>query len=85
MLADRLESELGLRNMEYQSKRDSHRLGAPVIRVVHQGEFEKYRKRMVEQGKLDGQFKILRLTTDAAFAREFTTERDFVAETTAKH
>jgi hypothetical protein len=84
VLASRLESALGVHNAEYRSKRDSFRLDAPVIRAVRAGEFDAYRRRMVENGKLDGQFKILRLTTDAAFAGEFASERDYVAEATSK-
>jgi len=39
----------------------------------------KYRRRMVETGqRADGQFKILRLTSDTAFAGEFAAERDLV-------
>jgi hypothetical protein len=33
---------------------------------------------MVEGGRSDGQFKILRLTDDPSFAGEFETERDHV-------
>jgi hypothetical protein len=33
---------------------------------------------MVEGGRADGQFKILRLTSDSSFAKEFEAERDFV-------
>jgi hypothetical protein len=50
----------------------------PVIRIVRPGEFDKYRRRMVEQGRADGQFKILWLTSDSSFAAEFEAERDLV-------
>jgi hypothetical protein len=33
---------------------------------------------MVEGGRSDGQFKILRLTDDPAFAGEFESERDLM-------
>ena len=77
-LVDRLDAALGHLNSEYQTKRKSARYGAPVIRVVRSGEFDKYRRRMVEGGRADGQFKILRLTSDSSFAKEFEAERDFV-------
>jgi hypothetical protein len=76
-LVDRLDVALGEENDEYLTKRKSLRYGAPVIRVVRPGEFDRYRRRMVETGqRADGQFKVLRLTSDASFAAEFAAERD---------
>ena len=78
-LVDRVDAALGDENDEYQTKRKSLRYGAPVIRVVRSGEFDRYRRRMVETGqRADGQFKVLRLTSDTAFADEFEAERDLV-------
>jgi hypothetical protein len=78
-LVDRLDAALGDQNEEYQTKRRSLRYGAPVIRVVRSGEFDRYRRRMVETGqRADGQFKVLRLTSDTSFAAEFAAERDLV-------
>jgi hypothetical protein len=78
VMADRLDAALGNQNAEYHSKRASLRYGAPVIRVVRSGEMDRYRRRRVESGCPDGQFKVLRLTTDAAFAAEFKSDREFV-------
>jgi hypothetical protein len=76
-LVDRLDAALGEQNDEYLTKRKSLRYGAPIIRVVRSGEFDRYRRRMVETGqRADGQFKVLRLTSDTAFAAEFQAERD---------
>jgi GH3 auxin-responsive promoter len=81
-LVDRVDAALGEQNSEYQTKRKSLRYGAPIIRVVRPGEFDRYRRRMVEQGhRADGQFKVLRLTSDASFAAEFAAERDMVGST----
>ena len=78
-LVDRLDAALGDQNEEYQTKRKSLRYGAPIIRVIRSGEFDQYRRRMVETGqRADGQFKILRLTGDTSFAEEFAAERDLV-------
>ena len=78
-LVDRLDAALGDQNEEYQTKRKSLRYGAPVIRVVRSGEFDRYRRRMVETGqRADGQFKVLRLTSDTSFGAEFAAERDLV-------
>jgi hypothetical protein len=79
VLVDRVDAALGEQNDEYRTKRKSLRYGAPVIRVVRSGEFDRYRRRMVETGqRADGQFKVLRLTADTAFAVEFTAERDLI-------
>jgi hypothetical protein len=78
-LVDRLDAALGDQNDEYQTKRKSLRYGAPVIRVVRSGEFDSYRRRMVETGqRADGQFKVLRLTSDTSFAAEFAADRELV-------
>jgi hypothetical protein len=78
-LVDRLDAALGDQNEEYQTKRKSLRYGAPIIRIVRSGEFDRYRRRMVETGqRADGQFKVLRLTSDTSFAAEFAAERDLV-------
>ena len=78
-LVKRLDAAVGEKNEEYLTKRKSLRYGAPVIRVVRSGEFDRYRRRMVESGqRADGQFKVLRLTSDTSFAAEFAAERDLV-------
>ncbi len=74
---DRLDGVLRRMNIEYASKRDSFRLDPPTLRIVKAGQFDAYRKRMVEKGRLDGQFKVLRLTNDPQFAREFQIEREY--------
>jgi hypothetical protein len=78
-LVDRLDAALGDQNDEYQTKRKSLRYGAPVLRVVRSGEYDRYRRRMVESGeRADGQFKVLRLTSDTSFAAEFAADRDLI-------
>ena len=79
-LADRLDAALGNHNAEYHSKRASLRYGPPVLRVVRSGELDGYRRRRVESGCPDGQFKVLRLTTDASFAAQFASDRDLVGD-----
>jgi len=71
-----LEKELRTRNIEYAAKRDSLRISPPVLRIVKQGEFERFRKRKIEQGRPDSQFKIIRLTSDAKIMDEFSYDRE---------
>jgi hypothetical protein len=81
VLVDGVDAALGDHNLEYQRKRVSLRYGAPIIRVVRSGEFDRYRRRKVESGeRADGQFKVLRLTSDTSFAAEFAADRDLVGE-----
>jgi hypothetical protein len=76
-IARALDESLSGQNEEYASKRKSLRLDAPVIRVVKRGEFDRYRKRKVaDEGRPDGQFKILHLTDDPEFAKEFAVVRE---------
>ena len=76
---------IGEQNDEYRTKRKSLRYGPPIIRVVRPGEFDRYRRRMVETGqRADGQFKILRLTSDTSFAAEFTAEGDLTGSERTK-
>ncbi len=81
-IAQDLDAALQKHNTEYAAKRKSFRLEAACLRIVKQGEFERYRKRMVEQGKSDGTFKILRLTTDTQMAKEFAVELEVAPMTT---
>jgi hypothetical protein len=80
-LVARLDEALGDQNSEYLAKRQSSRYDPPVIRSIRSGEFDRYRRRMVEAGRADGQFKVLRLTSDASFGAEFQAERDLVGAT----
>ena len=79
-----LDEALCGQNAEYASKRKSLRVDPPVLRVVRRGGFDQYRKRKVSNGSPDGQFKILRLTADAEFAKEFDVIREVGFKTDGK-
>jgi hypothetical protein len=83
-IVKRLDESLCGQNAEYASKRKSLRVDPPVLRVVRRGGFDKYRKRKVSNGSPDGQFKILRLTDDAEFAKEFEVVREVGFKTHGK-
>jgi hypothetical protein len=70
-----IDDQLQKLNIEYHGKRNSKRLWPAAMKIIKAGEFGRYRKRMVEGGKLDGQFKTLKLTKDASFASEFEAEK----------
>lgn len=71
-----IDEELCRINCEYESKRKSQRLSHPVLRVVEDGEFEKFREKKVREGALDGQFKISELTSDVDFHKNFVVKED---------
>ncbi len=75
-----IEEQLQKLNIEYHGKRDSKRLRPAALKIIKPGEFAAYRKRMVEGGKLDGQFKTLKLTKDAQFAAEFGVDRKLLLD-----
>ena len=70
-----MDAQLQKLNIEYHGKRDSKRLWPAALKIIKPGEFGRYRKRMVEGGKLDGQFKTLKLTKDQSFAAEFAADQ----------
>lgn len=68
-----IDERLSIQNIEYESKRKSLRLGAPILKILAQGEMEKYRKNKVTSGTPDGQFKMMQLTSDFDFQKQFKT------------
>lgn len=49
--------ELGRLNIEYTAKRESGRLGNPLVLLLAPGTYREYRQRMVAEGRPDGQIK----------------------------
>ena len=79
--ASALDRALVRHNIEYASKRKSGRLAPAVLRVLEPGQFDAYQRHALQAGAPDGQFKILRLTADEAFADHFSrVVRDYRAE-----
>jgi len=70
--AHELDGALCRHNIEYASKRKSGRLAPAVLRVLEPGQFEAYQRARLQAGAQDGQFKILRLTDDQTFPRNFS-------------
>jgi len=69
-LAD-VDRNLGRRNVEYQSKRSSQRLGAPELWVVPQGSYAAVQQRKVEAGVSDAQVKLSCLTRNPKWSEQF--------------
>jgi len=56
-------------NLEYEGKRDSRRLGPPVLKRVAPGSYHAFRQRRVAEGAPEAQVKIPQLSTDMNFGR----------------
>ena len=65
------EMERGVRsrNEEYEAKRETQRLGSPVLKSVAPGTYEELRRRRVAQGAPESQVKIPQLSPDLEFGK----------------
>jgi hypothetical protein len=67
-----IDAALSARNIEYEAKRVSRRLGPPVLKRVAPGSFTALRQQRVAAGAPEAQVKIPHLTTDLRFGRQLT-------------
>ena len=56
---------------EYKMKRESQRLGKPVIKLVKDGGYENIHKEKTKAGAHDSQVKITSLSNDPKFEKQF--------------
>ena len=75
-LAARLDQALCEENVEYEAKRESLRLGSPLLKIVAPGTFQAYRQQRVSEGAPEAQVKVPHLTPDREFGRQFTVIRE---------
>ncbi len=75
-LAERLDRALGEENVEYETKRESLRLGPPLLRIVARGTYDAYRQERVLAGAPEAQVKVPHLTPEREFGRQFTVVRE---------
>ena len=66
-----VDGELSARNIEYEAKRSSRRLGMPVFKQVAAGSFTAFRQQRVAAGAPEAQVKIPHLSTDMRFGEHF--------------
>ncbi len=67
-------------NMEYAAKRSSQRLGAPELRVLEAGAYDRERRRRVEGGAPDSHVKPPHLAKDEAFVERLGVVARYEAE-----
>jgi GH3 auxin-responsive promoter len=75
--------ELGRRNVEYRSKRDSRRLGAPELWLLRSGSYAALRQRRIEAGVSDVQVKVSCLVRDPSWWRQFEIVEQISCESAA--
>lgn len=68
----RFDQALTEANVEYRSKRESRRLGMPVLQVLERGTFERYRQERVLAGAPEAQVKVPHLSPDLEWGRRFS-------------
>jgi hypothetical protein len=71
-----VEEELCLQNNEYKWIRQAELLGPPILKVLRNGEFEKYRAKRISEGAHDTQFKLPELVGDFGFQKNFFIEEE---------
>jgi hypothetical protein len=69
-LASAVDRALSSRNIEYEAKRESKRLGPPVLRRVASGSYQALRQARVAAGASEAQVKIPQLSTDMEFGAD---------------
>lgn len=73
-LATTFDRTLSAANLEYASKRESKRLGAPEVWRVAPGSYARHRADRIRAGTSDGQYKPTHLTRDSSFHQAFQIE-----------
>ncbi len=79
-LARALDRSLSGRNIEYEAKRESQRLGAPVVKRLAPGTYQKLRQKRVAEGAPEAQVKIPQLSTDMEFGKDLEVLEEVSAE-----
>jgi GH3 auxin-responsive promoter len=68
----RIDAAIASRNIEYEAKRESLRLGAPVLKRVAPGTYQALRQKRVAEGAPEAQVKIPQLSTSMEFGKDLT-------------
>ena len=79
-LLSAIEEGLRVENREYNDLRNEGIVGNPILKIVKNGGFEKYRQMKIAQGAHDGQFKAPELTGDVNFQKNFEIAEEIFLE-----
>jgi hypothetical protein len=75
-----MEQALCEENIEYEAKRESQRLGPPVLRLVAPGTYDRFKARRAAQGAAEAQIKIPNLSPDLKFGQDFEVVEEVLAD-----
>jgi len=68
----RMDAAISSRNIEYEAKRESQRLGPPVLKRVAPGTYQALRQKRVAEGAPEAQVKIPQLSPSMEFGKDLT-------------
>lgn len=69
-----IEKGLSLQNKEYADRQDAGLLGPAVLKILRNGEHERFMAKRIRDGAHDSQFKLPELSSDPAFQANFAVE-----------
>jgi len=75
-----MDRALSTRNIEYEAKRESQRLGPPVVRRVAPGTYQMLRQRRVAEGAPEAQVKIPQLSPNMQFGEGLDVREEVTAD-----
>ena len=78
-----IDAALSARNIEYEAKRSSRRLGMPVLKQVATGSFTALRQQRVAAGAPEAQVKIPHLSPDLRFGEQLSVVAEYRLDTAA--
>jgi hypothetical protein len=76
-----MDRALSAQNVEYEAKRESQRLGHPVLKRVAPGTYDALRQRRVAEGAAEAQVKIPQLSTNMRFGENLDVIDEIAAST----
>jgi hypothetical protein len=75
-----MDRALSTRNIEYEAKRESQRLGPPVVKRVAPGTYQLLRQRRVAEGAPEAQVKIPQLSPNMQFGDGLEVREEVAAD-----
>jgi len=78
--ATEMDRGLSAHNIEYEAKRESQRLGPPVVKRVAPGTYQQLRQRRVAEGASEAQVKIPQLSPNMQFGDGFEVREEVTAD-----
>jgi hypothetical protein len=78
--ATEMDRAISRHNIEYEAKRDSQRLGPPVLRRVAPGSYQLLRQKRVAEGAPEAQVKLPQLSPNMEFGEGLEVREEVTAD-----